>query len=258
MNPVPATKAQLAEIRKLARTASHRHQTGLLCVEGPVLVAEVLDSRLRVRYVVGAESLLSQMSSGTVAFHVADPDRLCDAMGTKSPQPIVAVAEIPEPVRLESLEAGPLLALVEIGDPGNAGTMIRTAEAAGMAGVVMVGECVDSWNPKLVRASAGAALRLPIVRVSEAELFAAGRRPVVATVVGRGTHYMDTDLSAAVICLGNEAHGLSPGFIDRCDAAVTIPLAGPTESLNVAAAAAVLAFSALHQRASTSLSQQPL
>ncbi len=257
MNPVPATKAQLAEIRKLSRTASHRQQSGLFCVEGPVLVAEVLNSPVRVRYVVGAESLLRHLSPEDVALHVADSERLGDAMGTKSPQPIVAVAEIPVPVHLDSLKAGPLLALVEIGDPGNAGTMIRTAEAAGMAGVLMVGECVDTWNPKLVRASAGAALRLPIVRVSEAELFAGGRRPIVATVVGRGTHYLEADLSTAVICLGNEAHGLSPGFVDRCHAAITIPLAGPTESLNVAAAAAVLAFSALHQRVSTSLSQRP-
>ena len=122
----------------------------------------------------------------------------------------------------------------------------------------MVGECVDTWNPKLVRASAGAVFRLPVVRVSESELFGGGRHPIVATVVGRGVPYLETDLSSAVICLGNEAHGLSPGFVDRCHAAITIPLAGPTESLNVAAAAAVLAFSALHQHVSTSLSQQPL
>ncbi len=216
-------------------------------------MAELLSSGLPVRYVVGTVELLSDLPATKAPVYAAVGERLADAMNAKNPQALVAVAQQPEPSTLGNLQSGAVLALVEITDPGNAGTMIRTAEAAGMAGVALVGDCVDTWNPKLVRASAGAVLRLPVVRLSSNELFAGERHPVVATVVNNGENFAATDLSSAVICVGNEAHGLSASFVARCDIAVTIPLAGPTESLNVAAAAAVLAFSALSQRPTTTL-----
>lgn len=146
-----------------------------------------------------------------------------------------------------------MLAMVEMNDPGNAGTMIRTAEAAGAIGVALVGECVDVWNPKVIRASAGSALRLPVARIDADELFASGRAPIVAGVAVGGVAYDDVDLAHSVICVGNEAHGLSSEFVSRCDTAVTISIEGATESLNVAAAAAVLMFSALRQRRAVTL-----
>ena len=202
---------------------------------------------------MGRPDLLEPFSRSDVELFRADPDQLASAMDTRTPQPVVAVAEVPDPVRFSQLSDGTVLAMIDMNDPGNAGTMIRTAEAAGAVGVAMVGECVDVWNPKVVRASAGSVLRVPIVRMGVDELFAAGRTPIVASVISGGEPYDRRDLAGSVICVGNEAHGLSTAFVARCDAAVTIPIHGPTESLNAAAAAAVLMFAAVRQRRAVTL-----
>ncbi len=249
----PAQKAQYAELRRLARSASTRRDLGRFCVEGPVLIAELLDSPIRVVHVIGQEDLLHPFLDSGVPLFRANPDQLVSALATHTPQPIVAVAAVPEPVRFSRLPTGSMLAMVEMNDPGNAGTMIRTAEAAGAIGVALVGECVDVWNPKVIRASAGSALRLPVARISADELFASARAPIVASVAAGGAAYDGVDLAGSVICVGNEAHGLSSEFVSRCDMAVTIPIEGPTESLNVAAAAAVLMFSVLRQRRAVTL-----
>ncbi len=247
-----ATKSHLAELRRLLGSASARRTTGAFVVEGPILVAELLASELDVSYLVGTAELLEQHRESGVDLFQAVPDRLDRALSTRTPQPIAAVARMPG---APSLPPGGLLALVDVGDPGNVGTMIRTAEAGGMAGVVLVGECADQWNPKAIRASAGAVLRLPTATVDVDGLFALERGPVVATVVTGGTEYLSVDLTDAVICMGSEAHGLGVDFVQRCHQAISIPLAGPTESLNVAAAAAIVVFAALEQRRAVTLAR---
>lgn len=149
------------------------------------------------------------------------------------------------------------MALVGIADPGNTGTMIRTAEAGGAVAVVQVGDRVDPWNPKVIRASAGAVFRLPVISFTADEFFTWGRHPTVASVVRGGEPYDSVDLADAVLCVGSEAHGLPETFVARCDRRASIPLAGPTESLNAAAAAAVLVFAALAQRRLATLDSSP-
>lgn len=243
-----ASRARYRQLRTLLGQAAARREAGRFVVEGPVLVAELLQSPLGVECIVGSAELLDALGAVPVARECADPDRLGAVLSTKTPQPIAAIARIPEPVDRFDLEAGPVLVLVGIADPGNTGTMIRTAEAGGMRAVVQVGDAVDRWNPKLIRASAGAVLRLPVLRMTVDELFGWGRSPVIASVVDGGEPYDSVDLADAVICVGSEPHGLPGDVVARSDRRVTIPLAGPTESLNVAAAAAVLVFAALGQR----------
>jgi TrmH family RNA methyltransferase len=143
--------------------------------------------------------------------------------------------------------------VVDLRDPGNAGTLLRTAEAAGAVGLVLAGGSVDPDSPKVLRASAGARFRLPVWRRADpraavAELADLGWE-VVATVVDADARPYDAvALSGAALVLGNEASGLGPDVIGACTTAVTIPLDGPTESLNVAVAGAVLCFEALRQR----------
>ncbi len=252
MAMVPATKANLNELRTLLGSAAARRKRGAFVVEGPVLVGEALASPLEVIHVVGTTDLLEVFADSAVDCFIVQPGRLSGVLSTQTPQQIAAVVRRP---KVRSFPAGSLLAQVDMSDPGNVGTMIRTAEAGGMAGVVLVGDCVDQWNPKVIRASAGAILRLPVVGLTVDEFFELGRRPVVAAVVAGGHDYRSTDLSNAVICVGNEAHGLDSAFVDRCDRAVTIPLDGPTESLNVAAAAAIVVFAALEQRRAITLAK---
>ena len=159
--------------------------------------------------------------------------------------------------------AGPLaLVLVGVSDPGNAGTLLRSAEASGAGAVVFCDGSVDPFGPKCVRSSAGSVLRLAVARDGDsADALAAcaayGRR-TVGTVVRVGTPYDTVDLRGPVaLVLGNEAHGLPPGVADAVDEAVTIPMAGRAESLNVAMAGTVLCFEALRQRrAATTAPQQ--
>ncbi|MFW2382078.1 MAG: TrmH family RNA methyltransferase [Acidimicrobiales bacterium] len=247
-----ATKSHLSELRTLLGSASARRTHKRFVVEGPVLVAELLASPVEVSHLVGTPDLLEVHADAGVELFDIQPGRLDRVLSTQTPQQIAAVAVMPAS---SPLPAGGILAQVHMSDPGNVGTMIRTAEAGGMAGVALVGDCVDHWNPKVIRASAGAVFRIPILALGVDEFFSLGRHPVVATTVTGGVDYRSIELDQAVLCLGNEAHGLDSDFIDRCDQAVTIPLAGPTESLNVAAAAAIVVFAALEQRQAITLAR---
>ncbi|MCY7298073.1 MAG: RNA methyltransferase, partial [Ilumatobacteraceae bacterium] len=133
-----------------------------------------------------------------------------------------------------------------LADPGNAGTIIRSAEAAGAQAVVFTPGSVDPFNPKVVRATAGSLFRIPVVSAELDVLKAAGLR-VLATSSHHGTAYTEADLTGRVaVVVGNEAHGV-PGDAP-VDGWLTIPHAAAVESLNVAMAATVLAFEVARQR----------
>lgn len=146
-----------------------------------------------------------------------------------------------------------VVVLVDVRDPGNAGTVLRAADAAGTTGVVFAAESVDPYNPKTVRASAGSIFHVPFaVRRDPATLAAtcaaAGFR-TLATVVRDGEDYAGLDWSVpTAVFFGNESSGLDPALSARLDASVAIPMAGRAESLNVGVASAVVAFEAFRQR----------
>ncbi|HMK10085.1 MAG TPA: RNA methyltransferase, partial [Acidimicrobiales bacterium] len=171
---------------------------------------------------------------------------------TVTPRPVLAVAR-QRIALLESLrDATFVLVLVDVADPGNLGTMIRTAESAGVDAVVVCGG-VDVFNPKCVRASAGSLFFVPIVRCPDAvaaldQLGAWGLRRL-GTSSSAPTRYDEIDLRSRVaLVLGSEAHGLEGDVRGAVDGMVSIPIAGRSESLNVAAAAAVICFEVTRQR----------
>ena len=177
---------------------------------------------------------------------------------TVTPQPVVAVVpmldEPPPQARAWSAAPGSLIVvLVDVRDPGNAGTVLRAADASGSAAVVFAGHSVDPYNPKTVRASAGSLFHVPLaVRedpygVGE-ELAAAGFR-TLATVVRDGVDYADLDWSVpTALFLGNESSGLDPDLCAALAGRVAVPMAGQAESLNVGVACAVVCFEAFRQR----------
>jgi len=174
--------------------------------------------------------------------------------GTVSPQPVLAVAPYLD-VPLEALRDSDLVVVcVDVRDPGNLGTVLRTAEAAGVGGVICCDGTVDVYNPKCVRASAGSLFHVRVVAGGEPEEVLAtlgewGLRRVATRPTG-GQAYHRCDLSRpTAIVLGNEASGLPAGLDALVDETVTIPMAGRGESLNVGMAAAVLCFEAARQRA---------
>lgn len=174
-----------------------------------------------------------------------------------TPDGVLAVCRLLDVPLRDALVGGTVAICASVNDPGNAGTVIRCADAAGAGGVVLAGESVDVHNAKTVRASAGSVFHVPVsLGVSAEETIAAARAAgyqVLATEAGG-----DVDLFAAGDLLarptawlfGNEAHGLSPDLVALADARVSIPIHGRAESLNLSTAAALCLYaSATAQRA---------
>lgn len=230
-------------------------------IDGPVLVAEALAAGLDVWELLAepgaSPHVVGAAQAAGVEVRTVAPEVLAKAADTTTPQGVVAVAARPEvdlDAALDAAAAGPLaLVLVDVADPGNAGTLVRAAEAAGAAAVLFCGTSVDPCNPKCVRASAGALFHLPVAGGGDAVavLEGLGQREVrrVGTVVRDGAPYHQVDLAGPVaVVLGSEAHGLPAGLEGLLDVACTIPMAGRSESLNVAMAGSVLCFESLRQR----------
>ncbi|MDP8992724.1 MAG: RNA methyltransferase, partial [Actinomycetota bacterium] len=175
------------------------------------------------------------------------------AASTVTPQPVMAVVGQPE-VGMDVVAGGRLVVVCAgVGDPGNAGTVLRAAEAAGADAVVVCAQSVDVYNPKCVRASAGSLFHVPVVVGGDArsvlhDLGEVGLRRL-GTVARAGTDYTTVDLTVpSALVLGNEAGGLPADLGSEVDEWVTVPMEGRTESLNVGMAAAVLCFEAARQR----------
>jgi len=232
----------------------------LLGLEGEHLIAEAMCSGLTLETVyvrAGSERVLDRptlrglKAKQTVLLRA---DVFASAVETESPQGIAATVAIPElKLGLSAGRSGLVLVLEALQDPGNLGTLLRSAEAFGASFVMATLETVNPWNPKVVRASAGSVFRMPVVRAPLKEirrrLSALGLR-LFATVTPRdiASPLMETYLAApCAVLIGNEGAGLSPEALALADAMVTIPCS--IESLNAAVAGSVILYEAMRQRA---------
>jgi RNA methyltransferase, TrmH family len=244
-----------AALRKGEKTDS-----GLIALEGQHLVEEALRSSLPITTLFVRSGSLSLLDNLQLPTHTEilelPPDIFASAVTTESPQPIAALAEAPA-FTLETLLAKPHpLIIVSAGlqDPGNLGTIVRSAEAFGATGIIALPGTVSIWNAKALRASSGSAFRLPVVTATSKDLFpvlhAQGIR-VVAATLDRGTPAQQFNLTQPMaVFIGNEGSGLSPELANQCDERITIPSPGPVESLNAAIAASILLYEASRQRQS--------
>ncbi len=220
-------------------------------------MSEALAAHVPVEAVFAAPGapaeLLERAAAGGARVHHLAPGVLERVVGTVTPQPVVAVVPFVD-VSLDELhDAGLVVVCVDVRDPGNAGTVLRSAEAAGANGVVCCDGSVDVYNPKAVRASAGSLFHVRVVTGGDAvevleRMRTWGLRRVGAVAHG-GRDYTAVDLTRpTALVLGNEAHGLPAEVTMALDDEVTIPMSGRSESLNVGMAAAVLCFEAARQR----------
>jgi len=184
-------------------------------------------------------------------------DRIAASLSdTVTPQGVVAVVRGQDTDLVELLSRNPrlLALLVDVNDPGNAGTVIRTADAIGADGVVVAGASVDPHNPKCVRASAGSLFHLPVVRGGDTDSVLDAVRAAgvttLATTLDEDADDLDSPRVRAMFAgpvawlFGNEAHGLPEAVTARADARVRIAIRGAAESLNLAAAAAICLYAA--------------
>jgi TrmH family RNA methyltransferase len=201
----------------------------------------------------GAEEVVSKAHRNGIRIYELAPgviERVADAV---TPQPILGIVATLDVELAAVFDRSPLVVCVDVRDPGNVGAIIRSADAAGAGAVICCAGSGDIYNPKTVRASAGSLFHLPVVVAPGASetlqtLGAAGVRRL-ATVMRGGDDYGEADLSGRVaFVLGNEANGLSFELDGLLDAALTIPIEGDAESLNVAMAATVLCFEFARRR----------
>jgi len=260
--------SRLKELRAaLARPGSGERR--LAGIEGPNLVAEAVRSGIELDTVFaaqGSERLLEGLRiPDKVEILVAPQALLNSALATETPRPIAALVKQPQwsweqLVGLRRDTAPLILVLAAVQDPGNLGTILRSAEAFGATGIVTLPGTVSAWNPKAVRASAGSVFRVPLVAATAEEaiprLHASGAR-IYATLSSRAepANLVDWGAPAAII-IGNEGNGIPGSLVARADAAITIPCPGPVESLNAAVAASVLLYEAARQRAAQPTAQR--
>ena len=249
--------ARVKELRAALRSGEMT-DSGLIALEGQHLVEEALRSGLHIATLFIRSGSVDLLNGLVLRSHTEiielPPDILASAVTTETPQPIAALAEAP------SLSLDPILAarqpliIVSAGlqDPGNLGTIVRSAEAFDADGIVTLPGTVSIWNAKALRASAGSAFRMPVIPASSKEVISTLRAysiRSVATVVEGGTPAHQLDLAQPIaLFIGNEGNGLPPELLAQCDERITIPCPGPVESLNAATAAGILLYEASRQR----------
>jgi RNA methyltransferase, TrmH family len=237
-----------------------RWATRVFVAEGPEVVRTGLDAGCvpEALYLAAegahdpvAAALAERAGGAGARVYELAPGVMAKVADTVTPQPVLAVFGMLD-VPSVPASAGFVVVMVDVRDPGNAGTVLRTADAAGVGAVVAAGGTVDPYNPKTVRASAGSIFHVPLTVVADpvAALEGLVPRRRLGAAVRDGEDYAAVDwCQPSALVLGNEAAGLAPGL--PLDGTVSIPMAGSAESLNVGMACAVLCFEALRQRRST-------
>jgi len=244
---------------RAAFAGNQRLSDGLVPVEGETLLFEAVRSGIAIERVFLADdrAVPTWLPTGLDVLEI-DGDTLRSAVDTLSPQGIAALVRPPE-WKLKQVcdpAASPLVLIAAgLQDPGNMGTLVRSAEAFGAACVLATPGTVSAWNSKAVRASAGSVFRMPVVRVTLDEIVALKREGlrVLAAVAEGARAVPDVDLTGAcALLVGNEGAGLSEEWLQLADARITIPMPGPVESLNAAIAGSLLLYEAARQRAGRS------
>jgi TrmH family RNA methyltransferase len=244
----------------LLRDARARARERAFVVEGPRAISAALDrgGALEAVYCsTNADVAFAALVARTEAAGVPVErlkEGVLEKLGTTvTPQPVLAVAPMPTTTLDDVTDDGLVVVGVELADPGNVGTLLRSAEASGASGIVLSAGSVDAYNPKVVRASAGAIFGISVIEGCAAvealdALGEQGRRRLAADAhVGTPYHAVDF-VSPTAVVLGNEAKGV-PGELDRLlDGRVCVPMHGAAESLNVAMAGTVICFEAARQR----------
>ncbi|MFL6429094.1 MAG: TrmH family RNA methyltransferase [Acidobacteriaceae bacterium] len=245
---------------RAALSRSGRTPSGLIAIEGEHLVTEALRSHLRFATIFLREGYECPTALPQDAEHLLLPAGIfASAVATEQPQGIAALVHPPAftPEMLFRTSAPlvrPLILVLDgLQDPGNVGTLIRSAEAFAASGILLLPGTASPWNPKALRASAGSAFRVPTISASEAEaleLLAQHNVPAVAAVARAGTSINEAPLSGpCALLIGNEGAGLSETLLAAAAHRITIPMPGNVESLNAAIAGSLLLYEASRHRA---------
>ena len=242
-------------IQKWMKQARARRKDKVFVVEGWKMVREALERGLVLQLYCSqseqsrCKEMLGDNLDEAVAVELMSDTLFSKLSDTVTPQGILGVVKMPlyDRESIISQQNAKLLCLEDIQDPGNLGTILRTAEGAGMSGIVLSGGCVDPFNPKVVRSTMGALFRIPMYTCENmAEemcyLQTRGFRFYAAHLQGTKIFTEENYEGLIGILIGNEANGLSDKVADQADIKVRIPMEGELESLNAAVSAALLMY----------------
>ena len=248
------SNAKVKRLVNLKKKKKLRDEEGVFLVEGIRMFREVPKDRLVEVYASEEfwnreRKAVEQVLADFVFEYVSD---------TKTPQGILCLVRqkqysITEIVKEKGGELPLLLVLDQIQDPGNLGTIVRTAEGAGVTGIVMSQDCVDMYNPKVVRSTMGAAYRVPFCYVDDLaeevkQMKEAGICTYAAHLEGKNSYDEEDYRKASAFLIGNEGNGLRDEVAEQAQVYIRIPMKGQVESLNAAVATAILTFEAARQR----------
>jgi TrmH family RNA methyltransferase len=243
------------EFLHLSSSASYRKEQKRIPLEGARLCSDAAESGLKTVSLLYTEEAEKKYAPYLSVIRKTDPDEFLISQSvaqtlsdTKNPQGVFSICARPvEGEELPSAESGKHLLMIEnIQDPANLGAILRTAEAVGIGGIILAGDCCDVFAPKALRAGMGAAFRLQVFILKDApetinRLNEAGFQTFAAVPDSTAVPITKLDFSApAVAAIGNEGNGLTQEAIKACSQRVTIPMLGRAESLNAAASAAII------------------
>ncbi|MBR4059187.1 MAG: RNA methyltransferase [Lachnospiraceae bacterium] len=254
------SNAQVKQVCAYVQKAKERRKDRIFVVEGPKMFEEAPAERIYKVY--ATQSFCDKHTTDGMGaklketgFEVVSDEVLAKMSDTKTPQGILCLVKWPE-YSLEDLllrKKGVFVVLEDLQDPGNLGTIIRTGEGAGIAGVIMSGNTVDIFNPKTIRATMGSIYRVPFVYVQDmAQAIKRLKRADIAVYAAhlKGEQYYDAFdyTKGCAFLIGNEGNGLKEETALLADTYVKIPMAGQVESLNAAIATTLFMYEAARQR----------
>lgn len=237
---------------KLSNDRKFRKETGEMVCEGGKMLEEALSSGVAVQAVLASDdatvslSLLRQAEQTGAKLYTCPPVLLEKVSNVKTPQGVMFSCSRPV-ISLDALDGAKHLMVLEgLQDPGNLGTIMRTADAFALDGIILCEGCVDPTSPKVVRATMGAAFRLPIAAAGleqTAAFLKAQNLPLYATALSEKSVPLTTvDLHRAAVMIGNEGRGITQKAADLSDKLIIIPMEGSAESLNASVAASIIMY----------------
>ena len=254
MERITSAKNPMIREMKALNQRRGRETQGRFLVEGEVMIREALSCGLGIREVIAIESRsdfaeeLSAIGARACLVPEGILESVCD---TKSPQGVCASFDLPAPMPIESAPKR-VVALDGVQDPGNVGTIWRTADAAGLSGILFGGGCADPLSPKVQRAAMGSGFRVPFMQADDLP-------KALRTLRGRGWRVIASDLNGAdfysrpnvgekfILVIGSEARGISDAVRQQADALVKLPMRGGAESLNAAVAAGIMMYELMRE-----------
>ncbi len=249
-----SSNEQLKHIVQLNTKAGLRRETGTFAAEGLRIFREIPESYIEKVFVSESFSKENEALLADIPYEIVADHLFAKISDTRTPQGILTVARMPEYEREDLLGENPLILVLEdLQDPGNVGTILRTAEGAGVTGIFMNSQTADPFQPKVVRATMGSIFRVPFLREENLEetaewLKKQGVRVYAADLAGSVSCFAGDYTKGTAFLIGNEGNGLTGELVSHADQRIRIPMKGQLESLNAAVSAAILAYTAAAQR----------